>query len=506
MDLTHLILSILIWLPIIGGVAVLIVGDDGDAASSRADGMRVLVLLVSLLTFVLSVFVYSSFDTTTADMQFVERFEWIPAFNVYYYLGVDGISAPLILLTTFMTPLVVIASWDSIKTRPAQYFAAFLILEGLMIGVFSALDGVLFYVMWEAMLIPMFLIIGIWGGERRIYATIKFFLYTFLGSVLMLVAFIYLFTKTGTFDLFAFMEAPLGMTEQRLIFIAFLLAFAVKVPMWPVHTWLPDAHVEAPTGGSVILAAIMLKMGGYGFVRLSLPIVPDGSQYFAGLMIALSLIAIVYIGMVALMQQDMKKLIAYSSIAHMGFVTLGFFLLWSIDSGMGAALGITGGMVQMVSHGLISGALFLCVGVLYDRVHSRQIADYGGVANTMPVFASFMVLFAMANAGLPGTSGFVGEFMVIIASFKANFWFAALAASILVLGAAYTLWMIKRVIYGDVANDDVAELKDLNQREFIVLGLLAAAVLLIGLWPGPLVDMMSVTIDQLVEYAGRSKL
>ena len=506
MELTHLILSILIWLPIIGGVAVLIVGDDGDAASSRADGMRVLVLLVSLLTFVLSVFVYSSFDTTTADMQFVERFEWIPAFNVYYYLGVDGISAPLILLTTFMTPLVVIAGWDSIKTRPAQYFAAFLILEGLMIGVFSALDGVLFYVMWEAMLVPMFLIIGVWGGERRIYATIKFFLYTFLGSVLMLVAFIYLFTKTGTFDLFAFMEAPLGMTEQRLIFIAFLLAFAVKVPMWPVHTWLPDAHVEAPTGGSVILAAIMLKMGGYGFVRLSLPIVPDGSQYFAGLMIALSLIAVVYIGMVALMQQDMKKLIAYSSIAHMGFVTLGFFLLWSIDSGMGAALGITGGMVQMVSHGLISGALFLCVGVLYDRVHSRQIADYGGVANTMPVFASFMVLFAMANAGLPGTSGFVGEFMVIIASFKANFWFAVLAASILVLGAAYTLWMIKRVIYGDVANDDVAELKDLNQREYIVLGLLAAAVLLIGLWPGPLVDMMSVTIDQLVEYAGRSKL
>ncbi|MCH8307063.1 MAG: NADH-quinone oxidoreductase subunit M [Proteobacteria bacterium] len=506
MDLTHLILSILIWMPILGGVAVLIVGDDGDASSSRADGMRVLVLLVSLLTFVLSVFVYSSFDTTTADMQFVERFEWIPALNVYYYLGVDGISAPLILLTTFMTPLVVIAGWDSIKTRPAQYFAAFLILEGLMIGVFSALDGVLFYVMWEAMLVPMFLIIGVWGGERRIYATIKFFLYTFLGSVLMLVAFIYLFTKTGTFDLFAFMEAPLGMTEQKLIFIAFLLAFAVKVPMWPVHTWLPDAHVEAPTGGSVILAAIMLKMGGYGFVRLSLPIVPDGSEYFAGLMITLSLIAIVYIGMVALMQQDMKKLIAYSSIAHMGFVTLGFFLLWSIDSGMGAELGMTGGMVQMISHGLISGALFLCVGVLYDRVHSRQIADYGGVANTMPVFASFMVLFAMANAGLPGTSGFVGEFMVIIASFKANFWFAVLAASILVLGAAYTLWMIKRVIYGEVANDDVAELKDLNQREFIVLGLLASAVLLIGLWPGPLVDMMSVTIDQLVEYAGRSKL
>jgi len=468
--------------------------------------MRVLALLVSLLTFVLSIFIYSNFDSTTAAMQFVERSEWIAIFNVYYYLGVDGISAPLILLTTFITPLVVIAGWDSIRSRPAQYFAAFLILEGLMIGVFAALDGVLFYVMWEAMLVPMFLIIGVWGGERRIYATIKFFLYTFLGSVLMLVAFIYLFTKTGTFDFFTFMKIPLSMTEQKLIFIAFLLAFAVKVPMWPVHTWLPDAHVEAPTGGSVVLAAIMLKMGGYGFVRLSLPMLPDGSKYFAGMMIALSLIAVVYIGMVALMQKDMKKLIAYSSIAHMGFVTLGFFLLWSISDGIGAALGITGGMVQMVSHGLVSGALFLCVGVLYDRVHSRQIEDYGGVANTMPVFASFMVLFAMANAGLPGTSGFVGEFMVIIASFKANFWYAFLAATIMVLGAAYTLWMVKRVIYGEVANDNVAELKDLHRREFIVLGVLALAVLLVGLWPAPLVDMMSVTVDQLVEQAGQTKL
>jgi NADH-quinone oxidoreductase subunit M len=449
---------------------------------------------------------YAGFDNSLAVMQFVERVEWIPSLNVFYSLGVDGISTPLILLTTFMTPLVVIAAWDTIKVRPAQYFAAFLILEGLMIGVFSALDGLLFYVFWEAMLVPMFLIIGIWGGARRVYATLKFFLYTFLGSVLMLVAFIYLYRLTGSFDLFGFMDVPLGMTAQKLIFIAFLLAFAVKVPMWPVHTWLPDAHVEAPTGGSVILAAIMLKMGGYGFLRLSLPIVPDGSAYFSGMMIALSLIAVVYIGFVALMQQDMKKLIAYSSIAHMGFVTLGFFLLWWLQGDSGAVLGMSGGMVQMISHGLISGALFLCVGVLYDRVHSRQIADYGGVANTMPVFAALMVLFAMANAGLPGTSGFVGEFMVIIASFKANFWFAFLAATIMVLGAAYTLWMIKRVIYGDVANENVAMLKDLNRREFIVLGVLAVSVLLIGLWPAPLMDIMNATLEQLIERIGQSKL
>jgi len=402
--------------------------------------------------------------------------------------------------------LVIITGWNNIKQRPAQYFAAFLILEGLMIAVFCALDAVLFYVMWEAMLVPMFLIIGVWGGERRVYATMKFFLYTFLGSVLMLVAFIYLYGKTGDFNFFSFMEVPLSMTEQKLIFIAFLLAFAVKVPMWPVHTWLPDAHVEAPTGGSVILAAIMLKMGGYGFVRLSLPMLPDGSQYFAGLMIGLSLIGVVYIGLVALMQKDMKKLIAYSSIAHMGFVTLGFFLLWGIGEGSGAGLGITGGMVQMVSHGIISGAMFLCVGVLYDRVHSRKIADYGGVANTMPTFAAFFVLFAMANAGLPGTSGFVGEFMVIIASFKASFWYAFFAAMTLILGAAYTLWMIKRVLYGEVANKQVAELKDLNQREFIVLGILAVMVLLVGLWPAPLVDMMTVTVDQLIQHISQSKL
>jgi NADH-quinone oxidoreductase subunit M len=506
MDFSQYLLSILIWLPIAGGLLLLVIGDEGDVRSNRAATMRIVALGMSLLTFVLSIGLYKWFDNENVAMQFVERVSWIPALDVWYYLGVDGLSAPLILLTTFITPLVVIAGWDSITTRPAQYFAAFLILEGLMIGVFSALDGLLFYVFWEAMLIPMFLIIGVWGGARRIYATIKFFLYTFLGSVLMLVAFIYLYGQAGSFDLFKFMNVPLTLFAQQLIFIAFLLAFAVKVPMWPVHTWLPDAHVEAPTGGSVILAAIMLKMGGYGFVRLSLPIVPDGSEFFAPLVIALSLIAIVYIGFVALMQKDMKKLIAYSSIAHMGFVTLGFFLMWSISSGTGAVLGMSGGMVQMVSHGLISGAMFLCVGVLYDRVHSRQIADYGGVANTMPKFAAFMVLFAMANAGLPGTSGFVGEFMVIIASFKANFWYAFLAATTLVLGAAYTLWMIKRVLYGEVANEKVEALQDLNSREFIVLGVLALAVLLVGLWPAPLVDMMNVTIEQLIQQVGQSKL
>jgi len=485
---------------------MLMVGDDNDVKSSRANTMRVMALGISVLTFILSVGLYKWFDNATASMQFVERIPWVSAIDAWYYVGVDGISAPLILLTAFITPLVVIAGWDSIKVRPAQYFAAFLILEGLMIGVFSALDGLLFYVFWEAMLVPMFLIIGVWGGERRVYATLKFFLYTFLGSVLTLVAFIYLYGQTGSFDLFGWMNAPLGMLEQKLIFIAFLLAFAVKVPMWPVHTWLPDAHVEAPTGGSVILAAIMLKMGGYGFVRLSLPIVPDGSAYFANFVITLSLIAIAYIGFVALMQKDMKKLIAYSSIAHMGFVTLGFFILWSISNGTGAVLGMQGGMVQMVSHGLISGAMFLCVGVLYDRVHSRQIADYGGVANTMPIFATLMVLFSLANAGLPGTSGFVGEFMVIIASFKANFWFAFVAATTLVLGAAYTLWMVKRVIFGEVANDKVAALEDVNYREFIVLGVLALAVLLVGLWPAPLVDMMNTTLVHLVEQVAQSKL
>jgi len=506
MNLSENLLSLLIWLPILGGGALLFIGDDGDAKSGRAELMRYAALVVTVMTLLLSVVLYIGFDNAAETMQFVERIAWISSLDAWYYLGVDGISAPLILLTTFITPLVVIAGWDTIKLRPTQYFAAFLILEGLMIGVFAALDGLLFYIFWEAMLVPMFLIIGLWGGERRIYATIKFFLYTFLGSVLMLVAFIYLYGQTGSYDLFGFMNAPLSLTAQQLIFIAFLLAFAVKVPMWPVHTWLPDAHVEAPTGGSVILAAIMLKMGGYGFIRLSLPIVPDGSSYFAGLIIALSLIAVVYIGFVALMQKDMKKLIAYSSIAHMGFVTLGFFVVWQITAATGAGLGMTGGMIQMVSHGLISGAMFLCVGVLYDRVHSRQIADYGGVANTMPKFAALMVFFAMANAGLPGTSGFVGEFMVIIASFKANFWYAFLAATTLVLGAAYTLWMIKRVVYGEVANDNVAQLEDLNAREFLVLAILAGAVLLVGLWPAPLVDMMNVSIEQLIQQIGQSKL
>jgi NADH-quinone oxidoreductase subunit M len=506
MDISNHLLSILIWLPIIGGVSLLFFGSGRGDAEARTGLMRITALGVTSVTFLLSILLYTGFDNAATSMQFAESVSWVPTLHVFYALGVDGLSAPLILLTTFITPLVVISSWDSIKSRPNQYFAAFLILEGLMIGVFSALDALLFYVFWEAMLIPMFLIIGIWGGERRVYATLKFFLYTFLGSVLMLVAFIYLYGKTGSFDLFGFMDVSLSMTAQKSIFIAFLLAFAVKVPMWPVHTWLPDAHVEAPTGGSVILAAIMLKMGGYGFVRLSLPIVPDGSEYFSGMMIALSLIAVVYIGFVALMQKDMKKLIAYSSIAHMGFVTLGIFLLWSVSGGSGAVLAMTGGMVQMISHGLISGAMFLCVGVLYDRVHSREIADYGGVANTMPMFAALFVLFAMANAGLPGTSGFVGEFMVIIASFKANFWYAFLAASTLILGAAYTLWMIKRVVYGEIANDNVAALKDLNGREFLVLTILAISVLIVGLWPAPLVDMMSVTIEQLIEQVGHTKL
>jgi len=500
------LLSVLIWLPILGGLMLLVIGDDGDARSQKAGMMRFSAIMIALMTFVLSIALYVGFDNAARGMQFVERADWVGALNAFYYLGIDGISAPLILLTTFITPLVIITSWDTIKSRPAQYFAAFLILEGLMIGVFSALDGLLFYVFWEAMLVPMFLIIGVWGGERRVYATVKFFLYTFLGSVLMLVAFIYLYGETGGFDLFGFMNASLSLTAQKMIFIAFLTAFAVKVPMWPVHTWLPDAHVEAPTGGSVILAAIMLKMGGYGFIRLSLPIVPDGSAYFANFVIALSLIAVVYIGFVALMQKDMKKLIAYSSIAHMGFVTLGFFLVWSITADTGAGLGITGGMVQMISHGLISGAMFLCVGVLYDRVHSRQIGDYGGVANTMPIFAALMVFFSMANAGLPGTSGFVGEFMVIIASFKANFWYAFLAATTLILGAAYTLWMVKRVLYGEVANEKVAELQDLNSREFVVLAILAIAVLLVGLWPAPLVDMMNTSIEQLLAQVAQSKL
>jgi NADH-quinone oxidoreductase subunit M len=497
------ILSILIWLPIFGGLAVLALGER-----ARAD--RWLALLVSVATFVISTQLYTDFDRTTWQMQFVERLPWIDAFNIEYFLGVDGFSVPLILLTTFLTPVVVLAGWVSIKLRPAQYFAAFLILEGLMIGVFAALDALLFYVFWEAMLVPMFIIIGVWGGERRVYATVKFFLYTFLGSVFMLVALIYLYLRAGSYSILDFHALPLGMTEQVLIFLAFLFAFAVKVPMWPVHTWLPDAHVEAPTGGSVILAAVLLKMGGYGFVRFSLPIAPDAADSLALMMITLSLVAVVYIGFVALVQQDMKKLIAYSSIAHMGFVTLGFFLAWSIVSRTGelpgVAMGITGGMVQMISHGFVSGALFLCVGVLYDRLHSREISDYGGVVNTMPRFATFVVLFALANAGLPGTSGFVGEFLVILASFQAGFWYALLAATTLVIGAAYTLWLVKRVVFGPIANEGVASLKDVGAREFLVLGLVAAGVLALGLWPAPLVDVLSATVDNLASHITQSKL
>ncbi|HEX7047226.1 MAG TPA: NADH-quinone oxidoreductase subunit M [Gammaproteobacteria bacterium] len=499
------LLSLVIWLPIFGGIAVLLAGRMGDNA------VRWLALAVSIIAFALSIPLYTGFDFTTAEMQFVEFAPWIEALNVNYHIGVDGIAVPLILLTTFMTVLVVIAGWEVIKDRTGQYFAAFLIMEGLMNGVFAALDGMLFYVFWEAMLIPMFLIIGIWGGPRRVYATIKFFLYTFLGSVLMLVAFIYMYMKMdGSFSILDMHALPLSMKEQILIFLAFFAAFAVKIPMWPVHTWLPDAHVEAPTGGSVILAAIMLKLGGYGFLRFSLPITPDAANVLDTFVVTLSLIAVVYIGLVAIVQQDMKKLVAYSSIAHMGFVTLGLFLPFMIlanSGGMqGAVLGMEGGMVQMISHGFISGALFLCVGVMYDRVHSREISAYGGVANTMPVFASFMVLFAFANTGLPGTSGFVGEFMVILASFKANFWIAFLAALTLILGAAYTLWLVKRVIFGDAVNDNVAKLEDINKREFLVLALLAVAVLLFGLWPAPLIEVMDVTVQNLVEHVMQSKL
>jgi NADH-quinone oxidoreductase subunit M len=498
------LLSWLVWLPIAGGVGVLALG------SGRAAAARWTALLVAAATFLLSVPLWTGFDTGSAAMQFVERAPWIPAVNAWYHLGVDGIAMPLVLLTTFITPLVVVAAWSVIEKKPAQYFAAFLIMEGLMIGVFSALDALLFYVFWEAMLIPMFIIIGIWGGTRRVYATIKFFLYTFLGSVFMLVALIYMYLQAGSYEIAALQRMPLGMTEQLLIFLAFFAAFAVKIPMWPVHTWLPDAHVEAPTGGSVVLAAIMLKMGGYGFLRFSLPITPDASRELDWLVISLSLVAVAYIGFVALVQQDMKKLIAYSSIAHMGFVTLGCFLAFDIVQNTGgtagAGMGLDGAMVQMISHGLVSGAMFFCVGVLYDRLHTREIAAYGGVVNTMPVFAFFMVLFAMANAGLPGTSGFVGEFLVILAAFKANFWYAFVAATTLVLGAAYTLWLVKRVVWGEIANDGVASLKDVNKREFSVLAVLAVAVLLLGLWPAPLLDVMRPTIEQLVQQLLVSKL
>ena len=498
------ILSATIWLPILGGALVLMSGDKAPNVS------RWLALVVAVLTFLVSIPLYTGFDASTAQMQFVEKAAWIPEFGVNYYLGVDGISMPLILLTTFISILVIVAGWEVIQYKPSQYMAAFLIMEGVMVGVFAALDAMLFYVFWEAMLIPMFLIIGVWGGPNRVYATIKFFLYTFLGSVFMLVALVYMYFKTGSMDILAYHDLKLTLNEQILIFIAFLLAFAVKVPMWPVHTWLPDAHVEAPTGGSVILAAIMLKIGGYGFLRFSMPITPDASSTLDWMIIGMSLIAVVYIGFVALVQQDMKKLIAYSSIAHMGFVTLGFFVAFMImtrtDVDSGAILGMEGGMVQMVSHGFISAAMFLCVGVLYDRMHSREINDYGGVVNVMPWFAAFMVFFSMANAGLPGTSGFVGEFMVILAAFRADFWFAFLAATTLIVGAAYTLWMVKRVVFGEVKSDAVAQLQDINARETFVLSTLAIAVLVLGLWPAPLIEVMDVSIANLVKHIAISKL
>ncbi|MBU57181.1 MAG: NADH-quinone oxidoreductase subunit M [Acidiferrobacteraceae bacterium] len=492
--MTPNILSILIWLPVLGGILILSTGGDRNAQLARK-----IALGFSVGTFLLSLSIYADFDINTASMQFVERYKWIEALHIQYFLGVDGISMPLIILTTLLTIIVVIAGWEVITKRVAQYMASFLIMEGLMIGVFSSMDAILFYLFWEAMLIPMFLIIGVWGGSNRVYAAIKFFLYTLVGSLLMLVAIIYLyFTSDHTFNIASFHATPLTYATQVLIFLAFFAAFAVKVPMFPVHTWLPDAHVEAPTGGSVILAAITLKMGAYGFLRFSIPITPDASSELAIWVIGLSLIAVVYIALVALVQRDMKKLIAYSSISHMGFVTLGFFIF---DS-----QGMEGAIVQMISHGFISGALFLCVGVLYDRMHSREIDSYGGVANTMPVFSMFLVFFAMSNAGLPGTSGFVGEFLVILGSFRVNGWYAAVAGLTLVLGAAYTLWMIKRVVYGEITNEKVKALVDVNGREKVVLGVLAVCVLGLGVYPMPLLEVMHSTVENLLEHAAVSKL
>ena len=493
-SMTPNILSILIWLPILGGILILSTGGDRNAQLARK-----IALGFSGGTFLLSLSLYADFDITTASMQFVERYQWIESLHIQYFLGVDGISMPLIILTTLLTIIVVIAGWEVITKRVAQYMASFLIMEGLMIGVFSSMDAILFYLFWEAMLIPMFLIIGVWGGSNRVYAAIKFFLYTLVGSLLMLVAIIYLyFTSDHTFNIASFHATPLTYTTQVLIFLAFFAAFAVKVPMFPVHTWLPDAHVEAPTGGSVSLAAITLKMGAYGFLRFSIPITPDASSELAIWVIGLSLIAVVYIALVALVQRDMKKLIAYSSISHMGFVTLGFFIF--------DTQGMEGAIVQMISHGFISGALFLCVGVLYDQMHSREIDSYGGVANTMPVFSVFLVFFAMSNAGLPGTSGFVGEFLVILGSFRVNGWYAAVAGLTLVLGAAYTLWMIKRVVYGEITNEKVKALVDVNGREKLVLGVLAVCVLGLGIYPMPLLEVMHSTVENLLQHAAISKL
>jgi len=481
-----MLLSAAIWIPIVAGVLVLWAGD-------RNPMLRWIALIGAVLGFLVTIPLWTHFDATTSAMQFVELRPWIERFSINYHLGVDGISLLFVLLNSFITILVVIAGWTVIETRVAQYYAAFLVMSGLLNGVFSALDAVLFYVFFEGTLIPMFIIIGVWGGPNRVYAAVKFFLYTLFGSLLMLIALLYLYNKAGgSFAILDWHKLPLPLGVQIALFFGFLFAFAVKVPMWPVHTWLPDAHTEAPTGGSVVLAAILLKLGAYGFVRFSLPILPDASKHLAWLMVALSLIAIVYIGLVTLVQTDMKKLIAYSSISHMGFVTLGFFIF--------NIYGIEGGLVQMISHGFVSAAMFLCVGVLYDRMHSRAISDYGGVVNSMPKFAALMMLFAMANSGLPATSGFVGEFMVIMGAMQQNFWLAFAAASTLVLGAAYTLWMYKRVIFGAVANDQVAQLKDLNQREFIVLGLLALAVLWMGIYPKAFTEVMHSSVNDLIRH------
>ena len=487
-------LSLAIWVPIVGGLLVLATGNDRNAAFAR-----MLSLAVAIAGLVVSLPLFFLFDTATSAMQFQEFAPWIPRFNINYHLGVDGISMLFVVLNAFITIMVVLAGWQVIQDKVAQYMAAFLIMSGLMNGIFSALDGVLFYVFFEASLIPLYLVIGIWGGANRVYAAIKFFLYTLAGSLLMLVALLYLFMQSGgSFSILQWHQTPIGMEAQTLIFWAFLIAFGVKVPMWPVHTWLPDAHVEAPTGGSVVLAAIALKLGAYGFLRFSLPIVPDASQAMAPLVIALSLIAVVYIGFVALVQTDMKKLVAYSSISHMGFVTLGFFMF--------NTLGIEGALVQMISHGFVSGAMFLCIGVLYDRMHSRNIADYGGVVKTMPKFAAFFMLFAMANAGLPGTSGFVGEFMVVLGAVQFNFWVGFIAATTLILGAAYTLWMYKRVVFGKVANSHVAELVDINRREFAFLAILALCVLAMGLYPYPFTEVMHASVSELLRHVSVSKL
>jgi NADH-quinone oxidoreductase subunit M len=487
-------LSLSIWLPMLFGVLILAVGRDRNAGFTR-----VLSLVGAVISFLPTIPLITNFSNVAHGPQFVEKAAWIERFNIMYYLGIDGLSLWFVPLTAFITVIVVIAAWEVITERVAQYMGSFLLLSGLMIGVFCALDGLLFYFFFEATLIPMFIIIGVFGGPNRVYAAFKFFLYTFFGSLLTLIAIIYLYNKAGgSFDILAWHALPLTLHEQILIFIAFLMAFAVKVPMWPVHTWLPDAHVEAPTGGSVVLAAIMLKLGAYGFLRFSLPIAPDASHYLSGFIITLSLIAVIYIGLVALVQKDMKKLVAYSSIAHMGFVTLGFFIFND--------MGVQGGIVQMISHGFISGAMFLCIGVLYDRMHSRQIADYGGVVNVMPKFAAFSVLFAMANCGLPATSGFVGEFMVILASVKFNFWIGLLAATALILGAAYSLWMVKRVLFGAIGNSHVAELTDINKREFFMFAVLAALTLYMGLYPAPFTDTMQTSVSDLLAHVAQSKL